>query len=339
MEKQMAVLGTGGIGSCIGADLTRAGHNVLLIDQWPAHVEAMKSHGLHVTMRGEEWQVPVQAAHLCELAALKLQFDIIFLTVKSYDTCWMVEFIKPYLKSDGVIVSTQNSLNDEWIAPLIGHGRDIGSAFELSAEVFQPGVVKRNTDYTTTRFVLGELHGRITPRLQETAGILSAVGHTEVSTNIWGAKWSKLVLNTMTMTLCTISGLQSWELLRNPTYAAYAVKLGRETVNVGSALGYVLEPLAGLLEAKDFSCPTDEELQKMILHLASDVGKGARTAMLQDQTKGRLTEVEYLNGLVARKGREVNVATPLNDRVTGLVKQIEQGHLQPNVANLKMLEA
>ena len=338
MDKQIVVLGTGGIGSCIGADLTKAGHHVLLIDQWPAHVEAMKEQGLHVTMRGEEWQVPVQAAHLCELATLKQQFDIVFLTVKSYDTSWMVEFIKPYLKSDGFIVSTQNSLNDEWVAPLIGYGRDIGCAFELSAEVFQPGVVKRNTDYTTTRFVLGELHGRITPRLQETAEILSAVGHIELSTNIWGAKWSKLILNCMTMSLCTISGLRSWELLQNPKYVAYAVQLGRETVNVGTALGYVLEPLGGLLQAKDFSCPSDEELQTMILNLSSDVGKGARTAMLQDQTKGRRTEVDYLNGLVARKGREANVPTPLNDNVTALVKQIEQGHLQPNIANLKMLE-
>jgi 2-dehydropantoate 2-reductase len=339
MNKLMAVLGTGGIGSCIGADLTRASHNVLLIDQWPAHVEAMKTQGLHVTMRGEEFHAPVQALHLCELASLKPQFDIVFLTAKSYDTCWMVEFIKPYLKSEGVLVSTQNSLNDEWITPIIGYGRDIGCAFELSAEVFQPGVVKRNTDHATTRFVLGELHGRITPRVQQTAEILSAVGNTEVSTNIWGAKWSKLILNTMTMALGTIGGLRSWEGAQNPKYLACALKLGREAVDVGAALGYVLEPLGGLLPAKDLSCPTDEELQQMIANLASDVGKEARTAMLQDHTKGRLTEIAYLNGLVAMKGREVNVPTPLNEQVTALVKQIEQGHLQPNVANLEVLEA
>ena len=67
MNKFMAVLATGGIGSSIGADLTRAGHNVLLIDQWPAHVEAMKAHGLNVTIREQKFQVPVQALHLCEL--------------------------------------------------------------------------------------------------------------------------------------------------------------------------------------------------------------------------------------------------------------------------------
>jgi 2-dehydropantoate 2-reductase len=339
MSKRMAVLGTGGIGSCIGADLTRAGHQVLLIDQWPAHVEAMKSRGLSIALRAQELQVPVQALHLCELATLKPELDLVFLTVKSYDTRWTVELIKPYLKPDGVLVSAQNSFNDEWIVPIIGHGRDIGSAFELSAEVLAPGMVKRNTDHAVTRFVLGELHGRITPRLEDIAAILRAVGHVELSTNIWGAKWSKLVLNTMSMALGTIGGLRSWELAQNPRYLALAVKLGRETVNVGAALGYALEPLAGLLPAKDLSNPTDEELQQLVLNLVADVGKDARNAMLQDQTKGRLTEVAYLNGLVVSKGREVNVPTPWNEKVTALVKQIEGGHLKPDAGNLNMLVA
>lgn len=339
MNRLMAVLGAGGIGSCIGADLTRAGHHVLLIDQWPAHVETMQTHGLQVTIRGQASHVPVQALHLYELAGLKPQFDLVFLTAKSYDTRWMVELIKPYLSPDGVLVSAQNSLNDEWIIPIIGYGRDIGCAFELSAELLEPGVVKRNTDYTTTRFVLGELHGRITPRIQEIAEILKAVGHTEISTNIWGAKWSKLILNTMTMALSTIGGIGSWELSRNPTYLAYAIKLGREAVNVGTALGYALEPLAGLLPAKDLSCPTDDELKQMVLNLVSDVGKGSRNAMLQDQSKGRLTEAAYLNGMVAMKGREARVPTPLNDKVTYLVQQIEQGQLKPNTAHLDSLEA
>ena len=339
MSKLMAVLATGGIGSSIGADLARAGHNVLLIDQWPAHVEAMKTNGLHVAIREEEFHVPVQALHLCELASLKPQLDIVFLTAKSYDTRWMVELIKPYLKPDGVLVSTQNSLNDEWIAPIIGYTRDIGSAFELSAEVFEPGVVKRNTIYEHTRFVLGELHGRITPRVQEVAEILTAVGQTEVSTNIWGAKWSKLTVNAMTMALGAIGGIRSWELAENPEYLSFAVKLGRETIDVGAALGYAPEPLMGLLPAKDPSRPTDEDLKKMLLNLVSDVGKGARTVILQDLSKGRLTEVAYLNGIVAMKAREINFPAPLNEKVTSLIRQIEHGQLEPHIDILKMLES
>lgn len=336
MNNEIAVLGTGAVGSVIGADLTRAGHNVLLIDQWPAHVEAMKAHGLRVTMPEEEFHIPVQAIHLSELCTLQRQFDIVFLTAKSYDTRWMVELIKPYLKVDGLLVSTQNSLNDEWIAPAIGYGRDIACAFELSAQVFDPGLVKRNTDRATTRFILGELHGRITPRVQEVAQILSAVGKTEVSTNIWGAKWTKLVVNTMSMALGAIAGIGTWGVSRNPKCLGFAVKLGREAVEVGKALGYVLEPIIGLT-AKDPSCPTDDELKTFLQNLGSDVGKESRAVVLQDILKGRLTEVGYLNGLVAEKGREVNVPTPFNEAVTSLIKQIEQGTLKPSLTNLEML--
>lgn len=337
MNKYMAVLGTGGIGSSIGVDLTRKGYNVLLVDQWPAHVEAMKARGLHVNMRGEEFQTPVQAIHVCELSFLRPQFDIVFLTAKSYDTRWMVELVKPYLKPGGVLVSTQNSLNDEQIVPIIGQGRDIGCAFELSAEVFEPGQVKRNTTPDTTRFVLGELHGRITPRVQEVAQILGAVGKTEVTTNIWGAKWAKLVCNSMNMALGSIGGVRTWQLVENPRHLELAVKLGREAADVGAALGYVLEPLLGMLPAKDLSRPTDEELKKMLLNLAADVGKGSRTVILQDLTKGRLTEIDYLNGVVVAKGKEVNVPTPLNEAVTSMVKEIERGRLKPGLSNLEKL--
>jgi glycine/D-amino acid oxidase-like deaminating enzyme len=119
MGKRIAVLSTGAIGSCVGADLTRAGHDVVLIDQWPAQVEAMKSFGLNITIQGVEAQIPVRALHLGEIDPYRDLFEIVFLTAKSYDTVWIVHFIKPHLKPDGVLVSIQNSLNDEWIAPII----------------------------------------------------------------------------------------------------------------------------------------------------------------------------------------------------------------------------
>ena len=111
-----------------------------------------------------------------ELCTLHEPFDIVLLTAKSYDTCWMVELIKPYLRPDGVLVSLQNSLNDEWIAPLVGYRRDVAGVIELSAEILEPGVVQRNTSPARTWFAVGELHGRVTPRLGEIAGISAPPG-------------------------------------------------------------------------------------------------------------------------------------------------------------------
>lgn len=337
MNKAIAVLGTGVIGSSIGADLARAGYNVLMIDQWPAHVEAMKAHGLHIMMPAEELHTPVQAIHLCELCLMPRPFDIVLLTAKSYDTCWMVQLIKPYLKQDGMLVSLQNSLNDEWIAPMIGYERDIASVVELSGELFEPGWVKRNTDHAHTWFALGELHGRITPRLQEMAWILNAAGVTEISSNIWGAKWSKLVVNSMSQGICGILGTYNWELVQQPEAFRCCIQLGKEGLQIGTALGYSMEPLFGMTR-EDFLGLADEVLEKNLMTLFSNIGKKSRCAVLQDHLKGRRSEVDFLNGLIVRKGKEAGIPTPWNEAVTTLTKQIEEGILKPDLANLTLLK-
>lgn len=88
MDKHIAVFGVGGIGSTIGAYLTRAGRDVTLIDQWPEHVEAMKWNGLRMSASNEDFTVRVRALHLGETSSLREKFDIAFLAVKSYDTVW-----------------------------------------------------------------------------------------------------------------------------------------------------------------------------------------------------------------------------------------------------------
>ncbi len=336
MDKRIAVLGAGAIGGSIGADLTKAGYDVVLIDQWPAHVEAMKADGLRVIMPDEDLQTPVRAYHLCEVCSLNRQFDIVLLAVKSYDSCWMAEFIKPYLKPDGVLVSVQNSLNDEWLAPVIGISRDIGCALELSAEVFTPGVIQRNTTHKVTWFGLGELHGRITPRLRELEKIMSCVGRTSVTTNIWGAKWTKLTNNTMTLAPTGILGLNVWEVAERGMLDL-CINLGRETMAVGTALGYTLETILGL-SPEEFMGSADKVLEKYLRTIADAVGRNARSCVIQDHLKGRLSEVGYVNGLVVKKGKEAGVPTPYNGAITEITRQIELGALKPDRSNLALVQ-
>lgn len=337
MDKKIAVLGVGAIGSSVGADLTKAGYDVLLIDQWPAHVEAMKAKGLQVTMPDEALHTTVQAVHLCEVCALNLEFDIVLLTAKSYDSCWMAQFIKPYLKPDGVLVSLQNSLNDEWIAPIIGYTRDVGCVVELSAEIFEPAIVKRNTTHKGTWFGLGELHGRVTPRVEELAKILSSVGKVDITTNIWGAKWTKLIANSMLQAPIGILGLREMEATDIPQVFDFCIQLGREATQVGSTLGFTIEAIYGL-SADEFMGSTDEVLKKNLITLVTHIGKEARNSVLQDHLKGRYSEVDFLNGLIVEKGKEAGVPTPLNEAVTELTKEIRKGTLKPDRANLPLLE-
>src|SRR5688572_13950197 len=82
--KRIAVLGTGANGMSIGADLTKAGHDVVLIDQWPENVEAMRRRGARIEMPDKTLEVPVRAFNLCDVCTFGERFDIVLLLVKAY---------------------------------------------------------------------------------------------------------------------------------------------------------------------------------------------------------------------------------------------------------------
>jgi len=112
VKERIAVLGAGAIGSSIGAYLIRDGHDVILIDQWAAHIEKIRNDGLTLTDLNGEFTVKARAIQLSDVNNLREMFDIVYLSVKSYDTRWSAYLIEPYLKPTGFIIPVQNSLND-----------------------------------------------------------------------------------------------------------------------------------------------------------------------------------------------------------------------------------
>jgi 2-dehydropantoate 2-reductase len=340
MSCKIAVVGSGAIGSSVGADLTKAGCDVVLIDQWPAHVEAMKANGLRVVMTDGEIHTPVRAYHLCDVHTLNERFDIVLLAAKSYDTRWMLELVKPYLAPGGFVVGMQNGMNDEAIVSVVGYGRTLGCVLELSAEVFTPGVVQRNTNHKSTWLGFGELHGRLTPRLTELEAMMRNVARVSVTTNIWGAKWTKLVNSSMILSVFGMLGMQSWEATETPEVFKLSIRVGRETMAVGAALGYTMEPIFGFT-AEELMGSTDEIVEKLLRAVLGHLGPSARNTrgvVLQDYAKGRYSEVDYLTGVVVQKGLEAGIPTPANAAVAHVNQQIRAGALKPERANLKIVQ-
>ena len=337
-DKRIAVLGTGSIGSCVGADLTDSGLDVVLIDQWAAHVEAMKENGLQIQFPDEDLDVSVTAWHLAELAEHVPTFDVVFLTAKSYDTAWLTQLVAPYLKESGVMVGLQNGMNNDTISGIVGVERTIGAVVELSAEMFMPGLVQRDTTRMGTWFGIGELDGVITPRLQEVREILQCVAKVDLTENIEGAKWTKLVANSMVMGMVGFLGLKTWEAAKLPGMAELAVRAGRESVTVGQALGYEMEPVFGM-SAEEFAGATDEVLLNAMQTLLGHIGKNATTASIHDHIKGRKSEMSHITGVVARKGEALGIPTPVNTATTEIDRRINEGELEMDVSNFGLFKA
>ena len=336
MGKKTAVLGAGAIGSSISADLTKAGHDITVIDQWPAQVEALKASGIRIQMPDGEVTTPIRALHLCDLASANLEFDIVLLAVKSNDDRWLAEFIRPYLKADGVLVGTQNGMNDDTLASILGRERVIGCAMELSAEIFTPGQVKRNTTHKTTWFAVGELDGSYTPRVKEIAALLGHVGRCDVTNNIYGAKWTKLIANSMTMGPFGLLGLGNSDAAAMPGMFEVSVQLGRESLAVGTAQGYRTEAIFGL-RADEFAGSSDENLVTAMKTLLGHVSRG-RTAPIHDHMKGRRSEMEFISGVVSKKGRELGIPTPFNDAVVEIDRAINKGEIKMDRSNFELLK-
>ena len=337
MNKKIAVLGAGAIGSCVAASMTRAGHDVSVVDQWPQHVEAMKANGVRIITKEEDYTVKVKAYHLSDLATFNPEFDIVFITVKSYDTQWMAKYIANYLKSDGVLVGLQNAFNEDANAEMVGRSRVMGCVVVLSTEIFNPGIVQRNTVPKGTWFSVGELDGSNTERLGIVQSLLKEVGNCETTHNIYGAKWTKLIANSMTCPFSSL-GLKNWEAVKLPGMFEFSVEAGKESFAVGQALGYQVEALFGLT-AEQISKDSDEAIKTVMRKMVQDVGPNARTHAAQDHAKGRRSEIEYINGRVVLEGAKLGIATPYNHAVCEVARKTHHGLIKLDPSNLKLLQA
>jgi 2-dehydropantoate 2-reductase len=343
MSKRIAVVGTGAVGGYIASHLAAASHDVIAIDGWPEHVEAMRSDGLRIVgmVASESFQTRIRAMHVTEVQSLAKgpAIDIAIVSVKSYDTAWATALIAPYLAPEGYVVSAQNGINEECVASVVGWDRTIGCVVgnNFAVDLIGAGVVKRTMprDPQVKSLELGEVHGRVTPRLTELAGIMKCVDSCSTTSNLWGVRWSKLCVNGMRNALSAVTGMNGNERDSHDEVRRIGIRLGSEAVRVGQALGFQLESMARIPAALFAAAPDDPramaEIEETLIRgtKSSARSNDQRPSMAQDIQKGRRTEIDFLNGLIVEKGKQLGTPTPTHERIVEAVRQVERGQAQP----------
>ena len=341
MSMRIGIIGVGAIGGVVGGMLTKAEHDVTLVDQWPDHVEAMKKVGLRLSGTCGEHLIPVRALNIHELQSVAEPFDAIFVAVKSYDTEWAVAMALQYLKKpDGFLVDFQNGINDERVAALAGSERCLGCVITIGAGMYEPGHAIR-TDRTAIGFKIGEHDGKVTERAERLARIMCDVAPTKVTTNLWGERWSKLSVNCMANGLAGLSGLGSAEVRTRAGVRRVAINLAAEAIQVGRACGHEVEPIWGIAAQRFVEAVKGRGIEDVERDMAAKAKElaGGRPSLLQDVMRGRRTEVQYLNGYVSEQGRKVGIPTPFNDKVVELITAVPPGALKPDPSHLEPLVA
>jgi 2-dehydropantoate 2-reductase len=337
MGKRIVFVGAGAVGGYVGGHLARSGEDVTLIDPWPEHIEHIKHHGIHLSGTQGEHTVCVKALHLHEVQSLfKLPVDIAFVCTKSYDTEWATMLIKQYLAPGGFVVSLQNSINEDRIAGIVGWGKVVGCiASTIGVDAFKAGHVVRTMQpggpgYTVFR--VGEVHGRITPRAQDLVRMLGAVDSAKATPNLWGERWTKLTMNSMSNGLSACTGMTSKAIIEWEPSRRVAIRLGGEAVRIGQALGFELEAIRGLPGEKWVAASSGDagalaDVEGAMLKAVARMTEEQRPSTGQDILKGRRTEIDYINGLIAARGDDVGIPAPTHAALTRLVRCVERGDM------------
>jgi 2-dehydropantoate 2-reductase len=344
MTTNILFIGAGAVGSYIGAFLSQAGHDVTLVDSWAEQVDTINRSGISATGPHEPFEARPRAVRVDEAGRLRGQFDIAFIATKSYDTDWAARLALPCLKPEGFVVSAQNCWNDPLIASIVGAERAIGLVMShITVALWKPGQVERGADKKASAtgydvFRAGEHDGRITERVTALAKMLSVVDGAKTTDNLWGERWAKLCLNCMGNPVQAMTGLGTREIASDPRGRAITIRIAQETSQVGLKLGYRVENVGGAAAQKWADASRPDVYQELDALLTSRAGSGRnwRASMAQDVIKNRRTEIDYMNGFVVDKGREVGVVTPVSSSVVELVREIDAGTRKPSADHIEL---
>jgi 2-dehydropantoate 2-reductase len=327
----ITIVGAGAIGGTVGAFLTKAGYDVTLVDVVPEHVAAMNEHGLRFTgCRGEQ-TIPVKAALADDLTG---PLGATFLCVKGHFTEPAMQQIGPLLAPDGFILSLQNGLNEEIIARHVGPERTVGAFVHFGADYMEPGLIQLGYEATIHP---GELDGQVTPRLQQIAATLEHVMPVEITTNIWGYLWGKLVYGAMAFVTSCVDATVP-EIIDNPLGIRLCQEASAEAYRVAKTQADTLEKI-GDFDPNAFAPGADFDARSRaaLLELADEMRGAIKQHMgiWRDlKVKKRKTEVDMQVAVIVAKGRELGIPTPVNAAVLDTIHAIEDGKLGMEWTNL-----
>lgn len=330
---RIAIYGAGSLGTILGAFISKAGMAIELINRNKAHVEALQTKGAQVVGTMQFCQ-PVIAYTPEEMNG---QYDILFLMTKQQHNAEVVKMLKNYLAPDGVLVTFQNGLPEMQIAAVLGEERVLGCTVAWGATLQSPGVCELTSEPDALSFSLGAISDKRSKHFDKVKELLEMMGTVDVEENFLGTRWSKLLINAAFSGMSAVLGCTFGEAAGPRESRRIVQALIKECIDVCQAGGIRIEPVQGkdIVKLLNYTNPLKRAFSFFIIPIAIRKHAKLKASMLQDLEKGKLTEVDAINGAVSEYGRKVGCPTPMNDRVVEIIHNIEQGKLRPCLENLQ----
>jgi 2-dehydropantoate 2-reductase len=301
---RIGVIGVGALGSVIGALLHEAGQDVVLVERNQQEVELVREKGLWIEgVSGERVVRPHIVAGGDEAGTI----DLALVLVKAYDTAGTLPTLATVLSPEGIVLTLQNGVGNYETLNAAFPDRVLLGTTIMGAMTLGPGRV-RHTGFGDTHF--GEADGSIRERTQAAEAALGTMrsGPVHAVDNAVGSVWSKLIVN---------AGI-------NAPATLLRVKNGDLPVSeAGKALIHdVVDECLAVTRAKGIRLMFDDAEARVI---AVCHGTAANVcSMFQDMLAGRRTEIDFINGAIAREAEHMGFAAPVNRTLALLIKAMEE---------------
>ena len=305
---RIAVVGAGAVGCYFGGMLARAGLAVTLIGR-PHHVEAITQDGLLLDSMHFQQQIPVSASSRMNAAG---EAELILLCVKTLSTVAAAKSLAPHLARGAVVLSLQNGVDNVERIRSATPVEAFPAVVYVAAEMTAPGRVKH-----TGRgdLIIGDLLGHAREdaarqgQLESIAALFTGAGvPCRVSDNIEGELWTKMIINCTYNPISALGRARYHRLVQNPWTREVMILAVQEALAVAHAAGIRLP---------------DVDMVEVALKIAESMAN-AISSTAQDLARGKLTEIDSLNGYLVRRGAELGIGTPVNQTLHALVKLLEE---------------
>lgn len=296
---QFVVIGAGNLGCVYGGNLARIGEQVALIDVWHEHITRINAQGLRLEgLTGDFTVYPFATAD--PYAAP--QADVVLVCVNAYSTAHAAESARIVLKPDGCCLTLQNGVgNVEILTDVLGAHRVLAGLSFQSGDLVEPGFVRHTNNGAT---YLGELDCERTPRLAELERLFTESGlNPVVVDDVIATIWAKFVHNCGINALCALTDLRPNQIHQVPEMDAFQTG--------------IIEEAVALVRAKGVTLPDADPVAVIKEYCAH---KGHRPSMMQHLDRGQRTEIDSLNGYVAKESARMGLSAPCNDALTKLMK-------------------
>ncbi|MBI2373974.1 MAG: ketopantoate reductase family protein [Deltaproteobacteria bacterium] len=336
---KILVVGLGGIGGIIAASLFEQGLDVHAVTTNETIREAIDRHGFLLTADGDTRVIQGEAIAVAPPGP----FEVIILATQPPSVEAAAREVVDRLAPGGSFVVVQNGLCEPRIEAIAGPERVVGAIIAWGASMTGPGQYERTS---SGGFTIGRMNGRLDEWVRRLEPVFEPIGPVELTSNLAGARWSKLAINCAISSLGTLAGERLGTIMTHRFVRRLALEIMTEAVEVARRENVQLAKVSGTLDLDWLALTPDE---RRSAGSPSLVGKHAmllavgaryrrlRSSMLSAIERGREPAVDFLNGEVTTRGARHGVATPVNREVTRRVWALHRGETRPSVEHVREL--